>query len=40
MEVDKIKEEYSKKISDRITTYKDLVLESFVEFYGEGYRNL
>ena len=40
MEVDKIKEEYSKKISDRITTYKDLVLESFVEFYGEDYRDI
>ena len=40
MEVDKIKEEYSKKISDRITTYKDLVLESFVQFYGEDYRDI
>ena len=40
MEVDKIKKEYAKKITDRITTYKDLVLESFVEFYGEEYRNV
>ena len=40
MEVDKIKKEYAKKITDRITTYKDLILESFVEFYGEEYRNI
>ena len=40
MEVDKIKKEYEKKITDRITTYKDLILESFVEFYGEEYRNV
>lgn len=40
MEVDKIKKEYAKKITDRITTYKDLILESFIEFYGEEYRNV
>lgn len=40
MEVDKIKEEYAKKITDRITTYKDLILESFIEFYGEDYRDI
>lgn len=40
MEVYKIKKEYAKKITDRITTYKDLVLEAFVEFYGEDYRDI
>lgn len=40
MDVDKIKKEYAKQITDRITTYKDLVLKSFVEFYGENYRDI
>lgn len=40
MEVDKIKKEYAKKITDRITTYKDLILESFIEFYGQKYRKV
>lgn len=40
MEVAKIKKEYAKKITDRITTYKGLILESFIEFYGEDYRNI
>ena len=38
MEVEKIKKEYAKRITDRITTYKDLILESFIDFYGEDYR--
>ena len=40
MEVDKIKKKKKKKITDRITTYKDLILESFVDFYGEDYRDI
>lgn len=40
MEVDKIKKECAIKITDRITTYKNLILESFVKFYGEGYRDI
>ena len=40
MEVDNIKREYTKKLTNRIETYKHLILESFVEFYGEDYRNI
>ena len=40
MKVDKIKKEYAKAITNRIMNYKDLILESFIEFYGEKYRNI
>lgn len=40
MECDKIKKEYSKKITSRINNYKKLILDSFVEFYGEDYRDI
>lgn len=40
MKVDNVKKEYSKKITNKIVTYKDIILESFIEFYGENYRNI
>lgn len=40
MEVYKIKKEYAIKITDKITIYKDIILESFIEFYGEDYRDI
>lgn len=40
MEVDKITKEYAKKITNRIQTYKELIIESFVEFYGENYKKI
>ena len=40
MKVDNIKKEYSKKLTNRIENYKHLILESFIEFYGEDYSNI
>ena len=40
MKVDNIKKEYSKKITNKIVTYKDIILESFIEFYGDDYRSI
>lgn len=40
MEVSNIKKEYAKKITNRIEIYKHLILESFIEFYGEYYRDI
>lgn len=40
MKVDNIKKEYSKKITNKIATYKDIILESFIEFYGDDYRSI
>ncbi len=40
IEIDNIKKEYTEKITNRITDHKDLILESFIEFYGENYRNI
>lgn len=38
MEIDNIKKEYTKKINDKIQKYKNVILDSFIEFYGEEYR--
>lgn len=40
IEIKKIKTDYTKKNNDKIKKYKDLILESFIEFYGEEYRNI
>ena len=40
MEINNIKKNYTEKITNRIEKYKDLILESFIEFYGEDYRNI
>lgn len=40
MEVERIQKEYAKKITNRIQTYKELIIESFIEFYGEKYRKV
>jgi hypothetical protein len=36
--INKIKTEYAKNITDNIIKNKNLIIESFVEFYGENYR--
>lgn len=38
MEIDNIKKEYTKKNNDKIQKYKNVILDSFIEFYGEEYR--
>lgn len=35
MEIDRIKNEYTKKMNDRIKKYSGIILESFIEFYGK-----
>ena len=40
MEIERIKKEYTKKINDSIKKYKNIILESFVEFYGDEYRTI
>lgn len=37
MEIDNIKSKYTKKLNSRIKKYFDIILASFIEFYGKKY---
>ena len=38
MEINDIKKEYTKKINGRFKKNKNIILDSFIEFYVEEYR--
>lgn len=40
IEINRIKTEYAKKITDNIMKHKELIIESFVEFYGEDHKTI
>ena len=40
MEINDIKKEYTKKINGRFKKNKNIILDSFIEFYGEEYRSI
>ena len=40
MEIERIKKEYTKKINDNIKKYKNIILDCFIEFYGDRYRTI
>jgi len=40
LNIEQIKKEYTEKINDRIKKYSNLIIDSFVEYYGEEYRKI